>query len=341
MISRVCRQIGGGLMQGLRRFDWGDFTALLVSAVAAALAPLQVFLFAYVFLGPIHYLTEMAWLRKKEFYFREGLVSPRIYLILAVATASLVLLQLGVHRDISFWIIAPLLLLSLSVWLRNRYVLAAVMLAGLAAAFVVKPWVYFVAVITPTLVHVFFFTWIFMISGALRKQTAGYAKWVNPALVVLLPLALLGLNMHYAQPGSFWLRSEAVSFAGLHGNLSKHMHHTMQMNETLLGDRAVAAVLRVFAFAYLFHYLNWFAKTELLQWHKISARTWTTIGCLYAAAIGIYMWNVRVGFIVVNFMGMMHVLLEFPLNWHTLRFVTGRMRGVRGETKPARVEATV
>jgi len=53
------------------------------------------------------------------------------------------------------------------------------------------------------------------------------------------------------------------------------------------------------------------------------------------------MWNVRVGFIVVNFMGMMHVLLEFPLNWHTLRFVTGRMRGVRGETKPARVEATV
>jgi hypothetical protein len=29
----------------------------------------------------------------------------------------------------------------------------------------------------------------------------------------------------------------------------------------------------------------------------------------------------------------MHVLLEFPLNWHTLRFVTGRLRGVK-ESKP-------
>jgi len=115
----------------------------------------------------------------------------------------------------------------------------------------------------------------------------------------------------------------------------------MQLNGELLGDRVVAALLRVFAFAYLFHYLNWFAKTELLQWHKISARTWAVVGTLYAAAIGVYMWNMRVGFIVVNFMGMMHVLLEFPLNWHTLRFVTGRLRGVRGEPAPARVEATV
>jgi len=29
--------------------------------------------------------------------------------------------------------------------------------------------------------------------------------------------------------------------------------------------------------------------------------------------------------------------LEFPLNWHTLRFVTGRLRGVQPEAVPARV----
>jgi hypothetical protein len=333
--------MGGGLMQGMRKSDWGDFGALLLSAVAAAVAPLQVFLFAYIFLGPIHYLTEMAWLRKKEFYFREGLVSARVYMILAIGTAGMVLLQLLTKRDLSFWMIAPLLLVSLSVWLRNNYALLAVALVGLAMAMLVRTWVYFIAVITPTLVHVFFFTWVFMISGALRKSVAGWMKWVNPALVVVLPLGLLGLNRHYAQPGNFWLQSESVSFAGMHKHLLGDLHRTMTVNATLLDNRWVAALLRVFAFAYLFHYLNWFAKTELLQWHKISARTWAVVGVMYCSAIGVYMWNIKVGFVVVNFLGMMHVLLEFPLNWHTLRFVTGRMRGVHGETKPAPVEATV
>jgi len=326
----------GGLIQGIRKSDWADFASLLLSAVAAAFAPLQVFLFAYIFLGPIHYLTEMAWLRKKEFYFREGLVSARIYMVLAVATAAMVLLQFVTHRDFSFWIIAPLLLVSLSVWLRNRFALLAVAMVGLALAILVRPWVYFIAMIVPTLVHVYFFMGIFMISGAFRKTTAGFAKWVNPALLVVLPLLLLSLNMHYAQPGEFWLHSEAVSFGNMHRHLIHDLHHTMQVNDTLLGDRFMAALLRVFAFAYLFHYLNWFAKTELLQWHKISGRTWATVATLYVAAIGVYLWNVRIGYIVVNFLGMMHVLLEFPLNWHTMKFVTARLRGTTAE-KPAEV----
>ena len=93
----------GGLIQGIRKSDWADFVSLLLSAVAAALAPLQVFLFAYIFLGPIHYLTEMAWLRKKEFYFREGLVSARIYMVLAIATAAMVLLQLAQAEESESW----------------------------------------------------------------------------------------------------------------------------------------------------------------------------------------------------------------------------------------------
>ena len=51
----------------------------MLSAVAASLAPLQVFIFVYAFVGPLHYLTEIAWLKKKDFYFGGGVVSERVY----------------------------------------------------------------------------------------------------------------------------------------------------------------------------------------------------------------------------------------------------------------------
>ena len=81
--------------------------------------------------------------------------------------------------------------------------------------------------------------------------------------------------------------------------------------------------IRVFAFVYLFHYLNWFAKTELLQWHKVSRPQWVVIGILYVASLACYLWSFTLGFVVATFLSMLHVLLKFPLNWHTLRFVAG------------------
>ena len=55
----------------------GNFLALILSATAAMLAPLQTFIFVYAFVGPLHYLTEIAWLRKKDFYFG-GLDARRV-----------------------------------------------------------------------------------------------------------------------------------------------------------------------------------------------------------------------------------------------------------------------
>jgi len=318
--------------------DWPDLTALLVSGVLAALAPLQVFLLAYALLGPFHYLTEMAWLRKKEFYFREGLISSRSYTVLAVGLALLAPLDFVIKHNFGFWIVGLLLLLSLSVWVRNLYALGALAIAGVAAKFVLRPWVFLIAILVPTLIHVYFFTGTFMVSGALRDKRATLAKWVNPALLLLIPVVLCCVRLHYAAPGNFWLQNEAASFGSLHAYLANDLHHTLTLSAALLQDTVVAAVIRVFAFVYLFHYLNWFAKTELLQWHRISPREWTVIGVLYVASIGVYMWNFRWGFIFVTFLSLLHVLLEFPLNWHTLRFLSLRIRG-KGEQSSRAVRA--
>jgi len=316
-------------MQGREKIGWADFAGLVVSGVAAAVAPLQVLLLAFVFLGPFHYLTEIAWLRKKQFYFAEGMISSRIYVLLAVVMAALTMLERVFRVDFTVWMVGLLLLVSLSVWVRNVYAILAIGVAAVVTAFYLRTWVYFVAVMVPTLVHVFFFTWTFMVSGAFRDKRESLVKWMNPTLIVAIPLLLMLLPMHYAAPSGVWLRGEAASFGAIHFKLAGDLHHTMTLNTQLLNDRVVAGLLRLFAFVYLFHYLNWFAKTELLQWHKVSRGGWSLIVLLYFYSLGVYVWNFRMGFVVSTFLSMLHVLLEFPLNWHTLRFVLGRARGGR------------
>lgn len=39
---------------------------MVVSCAAAFLAPFHLFLFAYAVLAPLHYLTEISWLRDRE-----------------------------------------------------------------------------------------------------------------------------------------------------------------------------------------------------------------------------------------------------------------------------------
>ena len=305
----------------------------MISAVAATIAPLQVFLLAYIVLGPLHYLTEIAWLRRKDFYFSRGLLSARTYGVLATVLTLLGAADRITHRGLSFWLIGIFLLLSLSVWITNRLVLL-----GLAAAIVLvkvlSPGSAFFLVVAfiPTLVHVFFFTWIFMLSGAMRSGSRGSLRWLNPALMLLIPLFLFWIPVHYPALGMHWIQMERISFAGVHSGLASSLHHTLSLGANLLADPWIAALLRIFAFAYLFHYLNWFGKAELLGWHQIPLRSWIIIGLLYASALGLYLYDLALGFLILNFFSLLHVLMEFPLDWRALRFV---LSGGRTSVSPA------
>ena len=56
---------------------------MLVSCVAAFIMPFEVFLFAYAFMGPLHYLTEISWLHDRQ-YFAKGKYDYLILLIIGV-----------------------------------------------------------------------------------------------------------------------------------------------------------------------------------------------------------------------------------------------------------------
>jgi len=303
-----------------------NFLALTVSAVAASLAPLQVFIFVYAFVGPMHYLTEIAWLKKKGFYFGGGVVSEQFYVAVAAVLCVAVSADFYIHRGLTGYAIGLLIVLSLGALVKNPFVLISTLAAGCVAKFFVHGLVIFVAAILPTIVHVYVFTMLFMVSGLVRERNQpGLAwikliKWTNPFLLLGLPAVILIARWSYPAPSGYWINAEA-GFSALHGYLVGLLGHNLHPDATILADPAAAGVLRLLAFIYLFHYLNWFAKTELLQWHKVSRRSWAWIAMLYSVSVVCYLWNFVVGFYIVNFLSMLHVFLEFPLNWHTGRFL--------------------
>jgi len=330
--------VRGGQLQLLKNQHVSNFLALAVSAIAASLAPLQVFIFVYAFVGPLHYLTEIAWLKKKAFYFGGGAVSERVYVAVAAVLCVAVSVDFYIHRGLTGYAIGILMVLSLGALVKNPYVLVSALAAGYVAKFFVHGLVIFVGQILPTIVHVYVFTMLFMLSGLVRERKQLLLAWANPFLLMALPLVLLMARWSYPAPGRYWINAEA-GFSALHGYLVGLLGHNLHPDASILADPGAAAVLRFLAFIYLFHYLNWFAKTELLQWHRVSRGSWTWIALLYSVSVVCYLWSFVVGFYLVNFLSMLHVFLEFPLNWRTGRFLTDSVARLWGKLQREKVAA--
>jgi len=293
-----------------------NLVVLLFSAAAAWLAPLQTFLLAYAVIGPFHYLTEIAWLRKKDYYFGDGIISPGQFLTVSVALCGVACLDLYFRRGWAAYAIGVLIVLSLGALVKNVPVLLASFGLLLAVKFFFHGYGLFLAVFVPTVVHVFVFTLIFLISGAMRGTRRTLLAWLNPLLLVTIPVVLirLGSGPASAMPGHYFMTSE-TTFAPLHEYIAGLIGLGMHFDPGKALEPNAIAVFRFLAFIYLHHYLNWFAKTELLAWHKVSRPGWVAIGLLYAAAIGSYAYSFAVGFYAAYFLSLLHVLLELPLNW--------------------------
>ena len=293
-----------------------NFCVLLFSALAAWLFPLETFLIAGVVIGPFHYLTEIAWLRKKQFYFTGGLVSPTGYLLVVTLLCVIASLDLRLHRGWTAYAIAGLLVLSFSALIRNVPVLLGLLVLVGATKFFVHGYALFLAAFVPTVIHVYVFTFIFLVSGALRgKRASGFGVF-NSFLLLALPVLLVRLpaTLPMGVPGHAWMNSEAL-FAPVHeyiaGLLGLGMHFSAG---AALSPNAIL-VFRFLAFIYLHHYLNWFAKTELLAWHKVSRRSWVTVLIVYTTLLASYFLNFGLGFYATYALSLLHVLLELPLNW--------------------------
>lgn len=299
----------------LDRVNFLNIGLMVASFGLAYYFPFELFLAAYAVLGPLHYLTEISWLHDRK-YFSHGRVG--VVLLAACTFLATYAYTWGLGAWVSRF--DPVLLaftFSCAVaFLQNR----ALRIAGMAAAIGITAqlsdsiWVgVLFGVFVPTLIHVFFFTWIFVLYGSLKeKSLSGYFS-----LAVLTALA-----------AACFLLPAPASFPQLSPYVQQNMRAfgNLQLDlATLLGwdfsSPAVVNAMRFIAFAYTYHYLNWLSKTRVIQWHKVGRVRFISIVALYVVFVGTYLYDYQFGLKALALLSMGHVFLEFPLNFKSVQGV--------------------
>ena len=146
---------------------------IVLSCVIAFFIPFELFLFSYAILGPLHYLTEIGWLHKKN-YFTKGK-----YDFVFLVTACIVLVYWNYNPPKNHGLTADIILFSLLsciafVFIKDwlyRFVLIALLLVFVGFLNNLPQFFTWAAVFLPTIVHVFVFTWAFMLYGVLKERS--------------------------------------------------------------------------------------------------------------------------------------------------------------------------
>lgn len=340
---------------------------MLLSMLAAFVLPFETFLFAYAFLGPLHYLTEISWLHDRQ-YFTKGKYDFLVLLIISIVISydyfamkyefrtSFVeqydelnlygkLLALALIASILFVLVENLWVKLISIllvyafvdqWFSPNYINA-----GGEEVFKPSFATFTVTSLVPTLIHVYLFTGLFMLYGALKSRS--YSGLIQVAFFVLVPFLLFNLfnESSFFEVSTYGKQAydgDGQGFLGLNievlkefnlmelpplldanGDQLYYVNGTKAIDleaskELVFYSQTGILLMRFIAFAYLYHYLNWFSKTEIIRWHKVPKIRFIVVIGLWIAACGIYLYDYALGLTFLFFLSFCHVLLEFPLN---------------------------
>lgn len=289
------------------RVDAINLGLLIIAFVAAYVLPFEVLLASYAFLGPAHYLTEISWLHDRK-YFTIKRLDP--WLLLG---ASLFLLYLGasVVPESSELVWLLLLLAFCTAFVKTWFHRAVILGAGflLMAPLLGSSMSFLGALLIPTVVHVYLFTLLFMLFGSLKSGSRlGY---LNTGLFFFLAIILVLLPHQNWQWLSVFVGENAHFFAFTTDVLAKLF--------SLSTTEFIVPITSFLAFTYTYHYLNWFSKTSIIEWHDISLNRLAIIVALYAAFVGVYLYDYAIGFYFLLTLSFLHVVLEFPLNFKSMQ----------------------
>jgi hypothetical protein len=309
----------------LNKINYLNIGLMLLSCGIAFYLPFDLFLFAYAVLGPAHYLTEISWLHERN-YFTKG---KRDYILLGVL-AVLIFLSVYVFggmkwfqsRDLTrsltnIFIYIAFFSALIFAFIKGGFARFAGIVLVCISAVVAKSFYVLFSIFVPTLIHVYVFTGLFILYGALRSRSV--SGYVSVGVFLLCPLLFL-----YVGSGNFMLSDYAHRTYGYFQAMNTSLYEVfsavpdkgMTLDHFLYKSDAGVKIMRFIAFAYTYHYLNWFSKTTVIQWHKISKLRMGIIAALWAVSVALYRYDYKVGFNWLFLLSVMHVFLEFPLN-HT------------------------
>ncbi len=311
-------------LNSAHKIDYVNIGLLILSCILAFLMPFELFLFAYGVLGPLHYLTEISWLHDKNYYStdkRDAILLVIISLVLTIVTMKN---YLGLaDLDVEYKYINRIIFIAFAsslffAFIRNNlYKIIGVCVVILLSAISDRLILLF-SVFLPTLIHVFVFTSFFMLYGALKsKSKPGY---VSVALHIIIPFILF-----YALPAKHFVAVTEYGKTAYQEFQALNTTIIMLLNDNRPGDGDLMqqvfnsstgiAIMRFIAFAYTYHYLNWFSKTKVIRWHEIPKSRSIFIVVLWVISIVLYAVDYSLGFKWLFLLSFMHVMLEFPLNY--------------------------
>lgn len=336
---------------------------MILSCALAFAIPFELFLISYAVLGPLHYLTEITWLKKRD-YFTTG---KRDYIFLIVMSVVLTLIVLlNAYSDIpfvknleahcisvfgegfnSFSTVAIFLAffasLAFVVFKDSLYKFIFIAVAGIVGLLIqsAPPFIIFFGILLPTIIHVFVFTGLFIVNGALKNRSAtGIASAVVFVLCagiffVWKPVFNFYSVTDYARKVLFM---DGKGFVNLNAALIDLFQMGKVTMESLFQNPVGLSVARFIGFAYTYHYLNWFSKTEVIKWHQVPLKWLAVVIILWIFSILLYAYNYKTGLMALYFLSLLHVFLEFPLNYRSVIGIWGETALIAGFRKPVVVK---
>ncbi len=203
-------------------------------------------------------------------------------------------------------------------WLgKNRIAILIVLLfVGIGLSFGGHAYTFYLlfAVFLPTLVHTHFFTGTFLLQGAMKNKSplglACFFTFVACSIgIFLVPVWPMKDDL-----ADGWIYAYSATLAYLNKEILELLSHQAIVASDLFKSTNGILVARLIAFAYTYHYLNWFSKTTVIRWHRVSrSRLWIVIGG-WMVMMAVYFIDFGLGLFLVGFVGLLHVFMEFPLD---------------------------
>ncbi len=258
-------------------------------------------------LGPLHYLTQMSWLHDRSYFFRDPL--PKKIFVPAAAVAAGFYIYAAIEPSGLFESACAILaVFLLPAFMRTPKTLRLGVAAAafLAVLLCVSPLAaLFAGVFLPTVVHVGLFTLLFLLTGALRGNSIASYISALAWIVAAVSLFLLPPSGHLL--AGDWAKPPRIFWTGLAEGFG------------WVFSIKPSTVFPFLTFAYTYHFLNWFTKTELLKWHLVPPRRQAAIGVILAVTLAACLYDYQFGYMTLLLpLSIMHVLLEFPLDMQVI-----------------------
>lgn len=304
----------------LKQQEWAQPFLVLLSLAFAWLLPMDGLFLSYAILGPAHYLTQINWLHERQYFVSDKKL--RIAFIGLLAVGAVITLIPSVHTLLfkpliaGTFLFAAVIATGLSQKLHVAILLPLCLVFG--TAIVQSNYVaIFVGTLLLTIVHVAFFTLCFVLSGVRKnggmagKVTIGL--WIAAtALLFLYPPELRMIWPETVAQGYGYFKTTLVALGA---------DTTASATDAHNGWSSAFAFL---AFAYTYHYLNWFSKTELLKWHLVSRQKITAMVIIYVGLILLYAHSFTSGILGSLFLATLHIVAEFPLDMIVVKSLFSR-----------------